>query len=131
MSLAVQTPIQMRFSDVDSFGHVSNVAQQIYFDLGKTDLFQQLWLESGDLERVPAVVVSVKTDFRAQIFLGDEVYVTTQIEQIGNKSLTLCQRIMRGEECCAESHAVMVCFDSAKGESVSVPDSWREIVEAV
>ena len=128
MSLAVQTPIQMRFSDVDSFGHVSNVAQQIYFDLGKTDLFQQLWLESGDLERVPAVVVSVKTDFRAQIFLGDEVYVTTQIEHIGNKSLTLCQRIMRGEECCAESHSVMVCFDRAKGESVSVPDSWREIV---
>ena len=77
------------------------------------------------------MVVSVKTDFRAQIFLGDEVYVTTQIEQIGNKSLTLCQRIMRGEECCAESHSVMVCFDRAKGESVSVPDSWREIVEAL
>ena len=131
MALIVQTPIQMRFSDVDSFGHVSNVAQQIYFDLGKTELFEQLWVKSGDLERVPAVVVSLRTDFKAQIFLDDEVFVTTQIEQIGNKSLTLCQRIMRGEECCAESHSVMVCFDRAKGESVLVPDSWREIVEAL
>lgn len=42
MALVIKTPIQMRFSDVDSFGHVSNVAQQIYFDLGKTELFQQL-----------------------------------------------------------------------------------------
>ena len=127
MALVVRTPVQMRFSDVDSFGHVSNVAQQVYFDLGKTELFQQLWQRSGKLERVPAVAVSIKSDFRVQIFFGDEVYVTTQVEEIGCKSLTLYQRIMRSEECCTESHTVMVCFDKAQGVAVQVPDEWREI----
>lgn len=119
----------MRFSDVDSFGHVSNVAQQIYFDLGKTELFQQLWRMSGGEVQLPAVTVSIKTDFMAQIFLGDEVEVTTEVEKIGNKSLTLCQRIMRGEVCCAESHTVMVCFDKQRGVGVQVPESWRGIIE--
>ena len=43
MALLIKTPVQMRFSDADSFGHVNNVAQQMYFDLGKTDLFKELW----------------------------------------------------------------------------------------
>ncbi len=38
--MTITTPIQMRFFDMDSFGHVSNVAQQMYFDQGKTDLFR-------------------------------------------------------------------------------------------
>ena len=128
MALLIKTPIQMRFSDVDSFSHVSNVAQQVYFDLGKTDLFRELWLLSGEIERVPAVTVSVKTDFMAQVFFGDELEVTTQVEAIGHKSLTLCQRLMRGEQCCSESHSVMVCFDKSRGESREVPAAWREII---
>ena len=40
--MTITTPIQMRFFDMDSFGHVSNVAQQMYFDQGKTDLFREL-----------------------------------------------------------------------------------------
>ena len=58
--MTITTPIQMRFFDMDSFGHVSNVAQQMYFDQGKTDLFRELWSRTEILARVPAVTVSVK-----------------------------------------------------------------------
>ena len=128
MALKSKTPIQMRFSDVDSFSHVSNVAQQVYFDLGKTDLFRELWLRCGELDRVPAVAVSVKTDFMAQIFFGDEIYVTTEVEKFGHKSFTLRQCIMRGEECCTKSQTVMVCFDKSRGESCLVPEEWKQII---
>ena len=40
MSKIIKTPIQKRFSDVDSFCHVNNVSQQMYFDLGKQDFYQ-------------------------------------------------------------------------------------------
>lgn len=36
------TPIQMRFADVDMLGHVNNVNQQHYFDVGKSDFFAQV-----------------------------------------------------------------------------------------
>ena len=72
MALKITTPIQMRFSDADSFGHINNVALQMYFDLGKTDLFNELWRLTGVAEQVPAIVVSLNTDFYEQIFYGDQ-----------------------------------------------------------
>ena len=35
MPRTIRTEIQKRFSDIDSFRHVNNVSQQMYFDVGK------------------------------------------------------------------------------------------------
>lgn len=119
--------MQMRFSDVDSFGHVNNLALQSYFDLGKVDLFEKVLGVTTTASAVSAMLVSVTTDFFSQILFTDDIEVVTRVESIGNKSLTLLQSIMRGEEECARCRSVMVAFDKARGESVAVPDAWREI----
>ena len=129
MALKITTPIQMRFSDADSFGHINNVALQMYFDLGKTDLFNELWRLTGVAEQVPAIVVSLNTDFYEQIFYGDQVVVETTIESIGNKSLRLVQRLMSGEKLCTLSRTVMVCYDRQTRKSVAVPAEWQKYVE--
>ncbi|MBE6221261.1 MAG: acyl-CoA thioesterase [Alistipes sp.] len=129
MALKITTPIQMRFSDADSFGHINNVALQMYFDLGKTDLFNELWRLTGVAEQVPAIVVSLNTDFYEQIFYGDQVVVETSIESIGNKSLRLVQRLMSGEKLCTLSRTVMVCYDRQTRKSVAVPAEWQKYVE--
>lgn len=129
MALKITTPIQMRFSDADSFGHINNVALQMYFDLGKTDLFNELWRLTGVAEQVPAIVVSLNTDFYEQIFYGDQVVVETSIESIGNKSLRLLQRLMSGEKLCTLSRTVMVCYDRQTRKSVAVPAEWQKYIE--
>lgn len=129
MALHLTTPIQIRFADVDQFGHVNNVAQQSYFDLGKTELFGELWQQSGELEMIPAVTVSVQTDFFKQLFWGDRLEVNSEVESLGNKSITLIQQIVRQGEVCSRSRTVLVCFDKQAQQSVSVPDAWRKIVE--
>lgn len=128
MALTATTPIQIRFFDTDMFGHVSNVAQQMYFDQGKTDLFRTLWDRTRELNQVPVVTVSVHTDFFRQIMLTDQVRVLTRVESIGNKSLTLAQSIMCGDEECSRSRAVMVVFDMASRQSVTVPEAWRRVL---
>lgn len=128
MALIVKTPVQMRFADVDSFGHVNNIAQQSYFDVGKTELFQELWRLTGALRRIPAIMVSVQTDFLSQIRMGEVVEVETRIESIGEKSLTLAQRILCGERECSRSRTVMVCFDTETQQSVPVPNEWRKFL---
>ena len=42
MARTLTTPVQQRFSDIDSFHHVNNVAQQMYFDVGKVDYYQKV-----------------------------------------------------------------------------------------
>jgi YbgC/YbaW family acyl-CoA thioester hydrolase len=129
MALSVTTPIQMRFEDIDSFGHVNNIAQQSYFDLGKSDFFQRLWQTVGESDATPVMMVSVQTDFLRQIRYGEKVEVSTHIESIGTKSVTLQQQILLCGEVCSRSRVVMVCYDKERGTSVEVPDSWRKVVE--
>ena len=129
MALVVTTPIQMRFEDIDSYSHVNNIAQQAYFDVGKSAFFERLWQEVGQAERRDVMIVSVQTDFVAQIRYGDKIEVVTSVKSIGNKSLTLRQEILRDGVLCSRSCAVMVCYDREQGQAVEVPASWREVVE--
>ena len=127
MALKLTTPIQMRFADIDSFGHVNNIAQQSYFDLGKAEFFAELW-RLVPKQQVTAMIVSVQNDFLRQILWGDDVSVITFIEAVGTKSLTFSQQIVRGEEVCSRSRTVMVCYDREAQQSVPVPDTWREFI---
>ena len=118
----------MRFADIDSFGHVNNIAQQSYFDLGKAEFFAELWRLVSKQQQVTAMIVSVQNDFLKQILWGDDVSVITFIEAVGTKSLTFVQQIVRGEELCSRSRTVMVCYDKEAQESVPVPAEWREFI---
>ena len=42
MAKVLETEIQKRFSDVDPFQHVNNVSQQMYFDVGKMEYYEQV-----------------------------------------------------------------------------------------
>lgn len=118
----------MRFSDVDMFGHANNVAQQMYFDQGKSDLFKELWRLTAAAEQIPALIVSLHNEFYEQILYGEDVVVETFIESVGNKSLTLFQRLLSGQKVCSVSRAVMVCYDRRSCQSVPVPSEWLPYV---
>ena len=78
----------MRFEDIDSFGHVNNIAQQSYFDLGKSDFFQRLWQTVGESDATSVMMVSVQTDFLRQIRYGEKVEVSTHIESSSTRTVT-------------------------------------------
>lgn len=109
------------------FGHVNNVAQQMYLDLGKTDLLAEVRRQTATPDNIAAVVVSVHTEFHRQIFPAERVEVVSHIESFGNKSFTLLQQIVCGEELCTTSRVVMVCFDMATRTSIEIPSEWRTL----
>lgn len=134
MARETVTPIQKRFSDVDIFRHVNNVAQQMYFDVGKTDYCRTVL--GGDVlfDNLRMVTVSTSTSYMSQIRHDDDIAVTTVTERVGDKSMTLFQRIVRREAdgsqtVCSESRSVLVAFDFAAQVSVRVPDAWRAAME--
>ena len=130
MGPRVKTAVQKRFCDIDPFRHVNNTAQYAYLDLGKTDLFSRLGV--GSVARgTSAVTVSAHTDFMVQIRYEDEITVESEVETVGHKSITLMQRIVRGDGVeCTRCRAVMVAFDMASQSSVEVPEAWREALRS-
>lgn len=119
------TPIQKRFSDIDPFRHVNNIAQQAYFDLGKADYYREVLGAEALTGRIRIMIVSTASSYLGQTRIEDEVRVTTTCEKIGNKSVHLFQQTLCGDEVRSESRAVMVAFDFESQQTVPVPEEWR------
>ena len=120
------TPIQKRFSDVDSFMHVNNIWQQSYFDMGKTEFYTKVLGVTGVFDKLRIITASTHTDYIGQVRLTDDIVVKTDVSRLGNKSMTLHQRIMSGDRCLTESSSVMVAFDFETQQTVALPDAWRQ-----
>ena len=125
MAKQLITPIQKRFSDVDSFMHVNNIWQQSYFDMGKTDFYGKVLGSTGVFDKLRIITASTHTDYYGQVRLMDDIVVVTDVSRLGNKSMTLHQRIMCGDKCLTESSSAMVAFDFETQQSVAMPEEWR------
>lgn len=125
-------PIQIRFSDVDRFGHVNNNAYFAYYDLGKQEYMQHvLGSDVFDAEIVP-VVASINVDFFIPVRYGDAVSVETAVTHLGNKSFTLEQQAVRTDthEVLCRCRTVMVCVHKTDGSSAPIPLRHRRLIEA-
>ena len=129
--MVVDTKIQMRFADVDMLGHVNNVNQQHYFDVGKSDFFHQVlglepyWREEG------LITVATNTSFVRQIRMNEPIVVRSRVREIGYKSFSLIQQIINSEtqELKTDSFVTMVCFDFFAEQSIPIPEHWRKALE--
>ena len=124
-------PIQIRFNDIDPWGHVNNAVYQNYFDLGRMQFFDTTFGESWIKRESGLIIARTETDFLAPVFLNDSVGVVTSLKRLGNKSLTLQHELIdqNTKEVKVRSLAVMVCMDYEAGESIIIPNDWREVLE--
>lgn len=124
------TKIQQRFADADTLGHINNIHLQEYFDLGKMELYATLLGDRIDWRGVNLVLASIKTDMMRQTRLGDNIVVESWVERLGNKSMTVHQRLIDVADGLpnAECSTVVVCFDFATQRAIPFPDEWREII---
>ena len=118
--------LQIRFNDIDQMGHVNNAVIMEFFDLGKDRFFRARGLppEEGDFT---VMVVHYEVDFRSQIHKTDAIAVETEVERIGNKSLTVLQRIVEQGtgRLCAECRTVMAGYRRSTAASDVIPDDVR------
>lgn len=130
--MKITTQIQQRFADADTLGHINNIHLQEYFDLGKMELYRTLLGDRIDWRGINLVLVSIKTDMMRQTRLGDPIVVESQVESLGNKSMTVYQRLLNTADggVNAECRTVVVCFDYATQQAIPYPDEWRKLIEA-
>ena len=123
----MKLPLQIRFNDIDQMGHVNNAVIMEFFDLGKDHFFRARGLppEEGDFT---VMVVHYEVDFRSQIHKTDPIAVETEVERIGNKSLTVLQRIVEQGtgRLCAECRTVMAGYRRSTAASDTIPDDLRQ-----
>ena len=123
-------PVQIRFSDVDQFGHVNNSGYFALYDLAKTTYVKDVLGDSVDWRRMGIVVANINANFLLPVFFDDKIKIETATVHLGNKSFTLLQRAVTedtGEVKC-ECKTVMVMFDLKEKQPMLIPEEFKTII---
>lgn len=123
----IETQIQMRFADIDVLGHVNNVNQQHYFDLGKCDFYKQVLGLTPYWKTAGLIIVASQTNYIVQTRRDEPIAVRTRIIRVGNKSFTLHHQLINSEteQIKTECTAVMVAYNFDEQHSFEMPDEWK------
>lgn len=122
-------PLQIRFNDVDKFGHVNNTVYFQFYDTTKTDYIATV-CKGVDWERLAIVVVKIEAEFVSQIKGNDHIAGRTRIVKIGNKSFHLEQDVIDSDthEVKSSCLSVMVLYDLERQQTIPLPDEWRKAI---
>ena len=122
-------PLQIRFNDVDKFGHVNNTIYFQFYDTAKTDYIATV-CEGVDWERQAIVVVKIEAEFLAQIKSNSRIAGRTRVTKIGNKSFHLEQDVIDidTKEVKSRCLSVMVLYDLERQQTIPLPDEWRKAI---
>ena len=122
-------PLQIRWNDVDKFGHVNNSVYFQYYDTAKTDYIASL-CEGVNWDKYAIVVVHIESDFYAQVKAGSHIAVRTRVKHVGNKSFHLDQEVIDAdsEEVKCHCQSVMVLYDLEEQKSILIPEKWAKAI---
>jgi acyl-CoA thioester hydrolase len=127
-------PIEVRYGDLDSQGHVNNARHLTYFEQARLQYLIHVGLFGRDQSFLDlgVILAEARVTYRAPIYLGQDVHIGTRTSRIGGKSLTLEHSIFDGanQNELASGSVILVAYDYRAGKSMSVPNDWREKIRA-
>jgi acyl-CoA thioester hydrolase len=113
--MAFSQAIEVRFSDLGPFGHVSHQVFISYLEHARTKWWEAL-LAGRTFEEEGFFIARVEIDYRKPILLEDLIRVDLRCSQVGQTSFALGYRVIRikDEVVLAEAQTVQVMMDFKK-----------------
>lgn len=125
-----ETPLQIRFADLDSLNHVNNANYLTYMELARINYLEEVLALKMD-EPYSVILAKATVEYRRPIHLGDDIKIYTRCSRIGTKSFDLEYELRKidtngGQLVMAVGHTVMVAYNYESNLPVTVPDAWRQ-----
>ena len=121
--------IHIRYSDIDSMGHVNNAVYLSYFEEARISFFKSLVGEDWNWEDNGIIIARNEIDYHLPVLFNDIVSIRTSAHEVGNKSFTLYYELLAKRQelefICASGKSVAVCFDYRSKQTVAVPEAWK------
>ena len=119
---------EVRFADLDSQGHLNNVAFLVFFESARVAYMRSVAPshDPGQAGEFGFMVAEAKITYRSPGRYGERIETRLRPTTIGRSSFH-CEFEMRvGERVLADGYAVMVTYDHAAARSMPIPERLRE-----
>ena len=120
-----QTTQRLRFSDIDTIGHLNNAVYATLFEAGRVELFFKTGMMAQG-RSISFVLARLEIDFKHELSWPGDVLIETAVQRFGTKSVSFRQRLSRDGSVAAEAVTVLVMIDLASRRSVPVDGDVRE-----
>jgi len=128
-----RTRVEVRFRDVDAFGHVNNAVIATYVEQARvTYLHDVAGIQATGPDGMPLILAHLAIDYEAPVYYGDQLAVESRVDWIGRTSLGMSHRVEHEADgrALAVASTVLVAFDYAADRPMPVPDAWRVAMAA-
>lgn len=125
--------IKVRGYHLDVFQHVNNARYLEFLEEGRWAFFDEFGAGTDLMEQGLAwAVVNINIDFKAEGNFADVLEVHTQFAKLGNRSITMKQRILnaKSDVLVAEADVTYVCFSKEKKTAIPLPEDYKMKIQA-
>lgn len=125
-------PLQVRFSDVDVYGHVNNVEYFTYFQEARVAYMARLSEEAGTSAAPGSVVLAqCDVDYQVPVLFRPEPYdVRSRVAQVGRSSFVIENDLRDGERSLALARVVLVGFDASTQRAAPLEETYRALLSS-
>jgi acyl-CoA thioester hydrolase len=118
----VPTTIDVRFYELDPYGHVNHGVYLNYFEVARIDLLDSIGFGLPRLRELGfhLLVVEAHVNFRAPAMAGDRLVVHSRLSELKRASATWLQEIRRDETLIA-TNEVRSAITGADGRPIKAP----------
>jgi acyl-CoA thioester hydrolase len=122
--------LNVRFSDVDVYGHVNNVKYFEFFQEARIDYMSRIWEEiPEETPRVPLVIAQMDVDYKEPILFRLEPYaVQSWVSHVGTSSFVIESEIREGDRLFSRARVVLVTFDRKTQKAAPAPAAYRDLL---
>jgi acyl-CoA thioester hydrolase len=125
----------LRFGDLDTVGHVNNVASIALIEDCRVRFYQAASTHADDGDDLPGgswVARKLDVDFMREVrWPADDVRVGTVANRFGNTSATLYHGIFVDGVCCTTAMTIGVRFDTIARAAVPIPEAVKAAMRAL
>jgi acyl-CoA thioester hydrolase len=118
------TTIQLRWKDIDQFGHVNNAVYLTYFETAR--YYYNRDVNNWDWNQDQYIIASIKVDYLRPIFYPGDVKVYLRTTNVGEKSFEFHYAITferNGiEKLAATGQTTQVFYDLRNQKTIAIPE---------
>ena len=126
-----RTRVEVRFRDLDAFGHVNNAVTTSYVEHGRIRYLRDV-LGFSPVGEMPMILAMIQVDYVTPIYFGESVDVASRVDWIGTTSLAMSHQLTAGDHAheVARATSVLVAYDYVESKPMPVPQEWRSTLTA-
>lgn len=120
---------EVKFSEVDSFNVVHNIAYLYWLEWARTQYLFDVGMPRDDSVfsmHMPIMTVHSEVDYFSSMKFTDRYSVLTKVSKIGDSSITFINQVYSSDKLILEAKSILVYVNKENGKPESIPSFVRE-----